>query len=112
VHSRLVSPTAVVASVVLMSRKAGVSKEMVLDDSNKVASFLGRLGRSLGSNFHADKSLDLLANLVATKRDMFNVTVSPGSDHKTLLLAYYKNQLLNFLFHESVILIAVSTFGS
>ena len=42
---------------------------------------------------------------------MFTLTIFPGSDLKILLLAYYKNQILNFLFEECIVVLALSTFG-
>jgi len=47
--SKLISPSAVIASIILKNRTVGIKEELLIDESNKIVSMLLRRSKYVGS---------------------------------------------------------------
>ena len=114
----VIMPTSLVAAVILMNRK-GIIEEVLLSRCEILAQELLKRDKKIGSVtanspqvIPVRNTLTLLGNLIKKKKDMFRLSITPREEYRNiLLLAYYKNSLLNHLLDEAKIACAIIAFG-
>ena len=114
----VVMPTALVAAVVLMNRN-GISEDTLVERVEWLGhelvlrkSKLGLLNEN-STSFAIRNAINHLEGIISkTKRNIFELSVSPKVDYKNiLLLSYYRNTLLHIFAMEALVECSMSTFG-
>ena len=114
----VIMPTALVAAVILMQRK-GISEDALVERVEWLGNELVSRNSKLGSMNENSTSIavrnainHLDAIISKTKKDIFELSVSPKVDYKnTLLLSYYRNTLMHIFAMEAFIGCSMSAFG-
>lgn len=114
----VVMPTALVAAVILMHRK-GISEDYLVEKVEWLGNELVKRQSKLGSMNENSTSIavrnainHLEAIISKTKKDIFELSVSPKVDYKNiLLLSYYRNTLMHIFALEAFVGCAMSAFG-
>ena len=113
----VIMPTSIVASLLLMQSK-GINEENLVARSSYLVSELIKRKKKVGSiisnstGIHVRNSCKLLGNAILHKKDMFTLSFTPKFDYKNiLLLAFYRNSLMNALSIEAKGAISIFSFG-
>jgi len=114
----VIMPTALVAAVVLMHRK-GISEDSLVERVEWLGNELVARNSKLGSMNENSTSIavrnainHLEGIITKTKKDIFELSVSPKVDYKNiLLLSYYRNTLIHVFAMEAFVACSMSAFG-
>ena len=114
----VIMPTALVAAVILMNRK-GISEDALVEKVEWLGNELVVRNSKLGSMNENSTSIavrnainHLEAIISKTKKDIFELSVSPKVDYKNiLLLSYYRNTLIHVFAMEAFVACSMSAFG-
>ena len=111
-------PTNIVAAILLMHRK-GISEDLLVKNVQWIAQELLSRGIKIGNinennpAYAVRNAIGHLEDIVTkTKKDIFEVSVSPKGDYKNiLLLSYYRNFLMHAFALEAFCSCGISSFG-
>ena len=114
----VIMPTALVAAVILMHRK-GISEDSLVERVEWLGNELVARKCKLGSMNENSTSIavrnainHLEGIITKTKKDIFQLSVSPKVDYKNiLLLSYYRNTLIHVFAMEAFVACSMSAFG-
>ena len=111
-------PTAMVATMLLMSRK-GISEDSLISQIEWLSNEITFRGHKIGcisegsAPIAVRNAINHLEHIVTkTKKDIFELSVTPKVDYKNiLLLSYYRNTLMHVFANEAFCACAISSFG-
>lgn len=110
--------TSMIAAIILMSRK-GIMEPILISKVEWLIKELIKRGSKVSVNEHSNASL-LVRNalkllgptLLLTKKNVFEMSISPSNEFKNILmLSYYRNGLVHVFCLEAICVIALFSFG-
>lgn len=116
-ESSVIMPTAIVATILLMSRKMIGEDELITKVEWARDEILARGYKVSGVDKNGPQiavknAISLLGNYIVSRKDLFNPRVSMSTDEKNiLLLAYYRNSIQHVFVVESLIACTLYSFG-
>jgi len=113
----VVTPTSILASVMLMHRK-GISEEELIKKVEWVSNELFSRGVKVGTIAESSPTMAFksavthLETLINKKKDIFHPSIEMKTNYKNILmLSYYRNHLLFAFFSEALIVCSLVGFG-
>ncbi|CAD8153134.1 unnamed protein product [Paramecium octaurelia] len=118
IEEMVVMPTGIVSTLLLMNRR-GITEDQLIKRFEWVLRQITKRGAkaSITNNGQSDvavrNSIGFLQDLVdKKKKNVFELTLIPKQEYKSiLLLSYYRNQLAHIFFSEGIVCCALNGFG-
>jgi len=110
--------TSILAAIILMSRK-GIMEQILISKVEWLIKEIVKRGSKVSINEHSNASLLvrnalklLEPNLLISKKNVFEMSISPSNEYKKILmLSYYRNGLVRVFCLEAICVIALFSFG-
>ena len=110
--------TSMIAAIILMSRK-GFMEPILISKVEWLIKEIVKRGSKVSVNEHSNASLLvrnalklLEPNLLISKKNVFEMSISPSNEYKKILmLSYYRNGLVHVFCLEAICIIALFSFG-
>jgi glycerone phosphate O-acyltransferase/fatty acyl-CoA reductase len=114
----VVMPTSMVSALLLMHRR-GISEDLLIKKMEWLSEQLQIRGAKTANmnvsqvDVAVRNAINLLSGIIhKTKKNIFELQVSPNLEYKNiLLLSYYRNQLMHVFVHEGIVCCALNAFG-
>ena len=110
--------TSMIAAIILMSRK-GFMEPILISKVEWLIKEIVKRGSKVSVNEHSNASLLvrnalklLEPNLLISKKNVFEMSISPSNEYKKILmLSYYINGIVHVFCLEAICVIALFSFG-